>query len=30
VSRKGALYAHHCRFVDGAEALPLWQTVAQG
>lgn len=30
VSRKGDLYAHHCRFVDAAESMPVWRAVAQG
>jgi hypothetical protein len=27
-SKKGSLYAHHCRFLDSAEALPVWEAVA--
>ncbi len=27
-SKKGALWAHHCRFLDAAESMPVWQQVA--
>ena len=27
-SKKGAEFAHHCRFIDSAEALPVWEAVA--
>jgi hypothetical protein len=27
-SKKGASFAHHCRFIDSAEALPVWEAVA--
>ena len=27
-SKKGASFAHHCRFIDAAEALPVWEAVA--
>jgi len=27
-SKKGSSFAHHCRFLDSAEALPVWQAVA--
>lgn len=27
-SKKGASFAHHCRFLDSAEALPVWEAVA--
>ena len=27
-SKKGAAFAHHCRFIDSAEALPVWEAVA--
>lgn len=28
VSRRGNAFAHHCRFVDTAEARPVWEAVA--
>ncbi|MGV3622696.1 MAG: hypothetical protein ACO1OB_17890, partial [Archangium sp.] len=28
VSQKGNLFAHHCRFVDVAESLPVWEAIA--
>ncbi|MFZ5440837.1 MAG: PilZ domain-containing protein [Myxococcota bacterium] len=28
-SKKGARFAHHCRFLDVAEVAPLWAAVAQ-
>lgn len=27
-SKKGTLFAHHCRFLDAAESMPVWQQVA--
>lgn len=27
-SKKGHFFAHHCRFLDSAEALPVWEAVA--
>ena len=27
-SKKGLAFAHHCRFIDSAEALPVWEAVA--
>lgn len=27
-SKKGASFAHHCRFIDAAEARPVWEAVA--
>jgi hypothetical protein len=27
-SKKGHAFAHHCRFIDSAEALPVWEAVA--
>lgn len=27
-SKKGAVFAHHCRFIDAAEAQPVWEAVA--
>ena len=27
-SKKGTAFAHHCRFIDAAEALPGWEAVA--
>lgn len=27
-SKKGTAFAHHCRFIDSAEALPVWEAVA--
>jgi hypothetical protein len=27
-SKKGALFAHHCRFLDQNESKPVWQAVA--
>ena len=27
-SKKGSDFAHHCRFIDSAEALPVWEAVA--
>lgn len=27
-SKKGNAFAHHCRFIDSAEALPVWEAVA--
>ncbi|MFT3713291.1 MAG: PilZ domain-containing protein [Archangium sp.] len=28
-SKKGSLYAHHCRFTDSDESMPLWNAVAR-
>lgn len=28
-SKKGALFAHHCRFTDSSEALPVWDVVSR-
>lgn len=28
-SKKGAAFAHHCRFLDVAEVAPLWAAVSQ-
>lgn len=28
VSQKGNLFAHHCRFVDVSESLPVWEAIA--
>lgn len=28
VSEKGNLFAHHCRFVDVSESLPVWEAIA--
>jgi hypothetical protein len=27
-SKKGNFFAHHCRFLDASESLPVWQAVA--
>lgn len=27
-SKRGGAYAHHCRFIDAGEALPVWEAVA--
>ncbi len=27
-SKKGTSFAHHCRFIDAAEAQPVWEAVA--
>lgn len=27
-SKKGLLFAHHCRFLDAAESLPVWEAIA--
>jgi hypothetical protein len=27
-SKKGHFFAHHCRFLDSAESLPVWEAVA--
>ncbi len=27
-SKKGSMFAHHCRFLDSAESLPVWEAVA--
>lgn len=28
-SQKGDLFAHHCRFLDSSESLPVWHTIAK-
>ncbi len=28
ISKKGELFAHHCRFIDLGEARPVWDAVA--
>jgi hypothetical protein len=28
-SKKGSLFAHHCRFTDSSEALPVWDVVSR-
>lgn len=27
-SKRGTAFAHHCRFIDASEALPVWEAVA--
>ena len=27
-SKKGNFFAHHCRFLDSSESLPVWEAVA--
>ncbi len=28
-SKKGTLFAHHCRFIDASESQPVWEAIAK-